>query len=117
MSEEIFDSQAALVTEQLSHTIDLLQADIERIRTVKEHADQLANHRLTSLERQVTDFEQRIRSLQESATQFKLLSSLATLHFTIRPPLLPTSASMTWFMISWRRCPRNIPPEKNLLRF
>jgi len=77
MSEEGFDSQAALVAEQLSHTIDLMRADIKSIRTDQQHADELANHRLTSLERQVLDFEQRIRSLQESATQFKLLSSLA----------------------------------------
>jgi len=68
---------ASLIAEQISHTIDLLRADISRIQTAQQHADQLADHRLLTLERQVADFEQRIRSLQESATQFKLLSSLA----------------------------------------
>jgi hypothetical protein len=70
-------TETDLIAEQLSHTIDLLRAEIKSIRTDQQHADELANYRLTPLERQVTDFEQRIRSLQESATQFKLLSSLA----------------------------------------
>jgi hypothetical protein len=74
---ETFDSQAALIAEQLHHAIDLLRADIDRLQRGQQHADQLADQRLMVLERQVSDFEQRIRSLQESATQFKLLSSLA----------------------------------------
>lgn len=76
MSNDPHD-QSALIAEQLHHAIDLLRAEIKAIRTDQQHADQLADHRLQSLERQVADFEQRIRGLQESATQFKLLSSLA----------------------------------------
>ena len=68
---------ASLIAEQLHHAIDLLRADISRIETAQKHSDQLSDQRLSSLERQVADFENRIRSLQESATQFKLLSSLA----------------------------------------
>jgi hypothetical protein len=70
-------TDAELIAEQLRHTVDLLQADTDRIRTAQEFADKTASHRLDALERQVADFEQRIRSLQEAATQFKLLSSLA----------------------------------------
>lgn len=70
-------TETDLIAEKLSHTIDLLRANINTIRASQEHADELATHRLTSLELQVTDFEKRIRSLQDSSTQFKLLSSLA----------------------------------------
>lgn len=66
-----------LIAEQLHHAIDLLRADIARIETAQKHADQLTDRRLEALERQAFDFENRIRLLQESATQFKLLSSLA----------------------------------------
>jgi len=77
MGEESFKPQTALVVEQLHHAIDLLRADISRIETSQRHADQLSDQRLTSIERHTCDFENRIRSLQEAATQFKLLSSLA----------------------------------------
>jgi hypothetical protein len=70
-------AEADLIGEQLHHAIDLLRADIDRVRASQQHGDEISKHRLEALERKADDFEQRIRSLQESATQFKLLSSLA----------------------------------------
>ena len=67
-----------LIAEQLRHTIDLLRAEIIQTRTALEHSTRLSDQRLATLERQTADFEQRIRALQESATQFKVLAGLAT---------------------------------------
>ena len=76
--QESLDPQAALIAEQLRHTVDLLRSELQLLRTTQGHADRLTDQRLALLERQTVDFEQRIRSLQESATQFKLLAGLAT---------------------------------------
>ena len=59
--------EAELIAEQLRHTINLLRAELK-----------MANHRLNTLERQSQDYEQRLRALTDSATQFKVLAGLAT---------------------------------------
>lgn len=72
------DAAAELLAEQLRHTIDLLRADHAALRADLAHANELANRRLASLEAQSADYEQRLRSLQDSAVQYKLMASLAT---------------------------------------
>jgi hypothetical protein len=59
--------EAELIAEQLRHTINLLRAELK-----------MANHRLCTLERQSQDYEQRLRGLTDSATQFKVMAGLAT---------------------------------------
>ena len=74
------DSEAAhdrLIAEQLGHTLDLIKAEMESIRVEQVHLSQMSTLRLKTLETQSTDFEKRLRELTESATQFKLLVSLA----------------------------------------
>lgn len=75
MSES--DSSAELVAEKLRHTLDLIKAENDALRTELSHQRELNNHRLTALETQGRDFENRIRSLQDSATTFKTWSGLA----------------------------------------
>ena len=60
------DISSALIAEQFSHAVDLLKAD-----------QRMAEQRIATLEKQAADYEARIRRLTESATQFKLLVSLA----------------------------------------
>jgi len=58
---------AQLVAEQFAHAVDLLKAETRR------QAEKIIN-----LEEQAKDFETRIRSITETATQFKFLAALAT---------------------------------------
>ena len=69
--------EAELIAEQFSHAIDLIRGDITLLRTTHESAGRLSEQRLLAVELRLVDFETRIRALQEAATQFKLLSSLA----------------------------------------
>jgi len=74
------DSEAAhdrLIAEQLGHTLDLIKAEMESIRVEQVHLSEMSTMRLKTLEAQASDFEKRLRELTESATQFKLLVSLA----------------------------------------
>jgi len=77
MSSNIDEAQNQLIAEQLGHTLDLIKSDLAATRLEQSHAIQLANIRLQTLESQATDYEKRLRELTESATQFKLLVSLA----------------------------------------
>lgn len=61
------DPEVALVAEQFSHAVDLIRAE-SRSQAEK----------ITALQVQAKDFEDRIRSLTETATQYKLIASLAT---------------------------------------
>lgn len=56
-----------LLSEQLTHTLDLVRSELNMV-----------NHRLAQLEEQKKDHETRLRTLTETATQFKVLASLAT---------------------------------------
>lgn len=66
-----------LITEQLGHTLDLIKAEIASIQAEQAHLTEMSQLRLKTLEDQAKDFEKRLRDLTESATQFKLLVSLA----------------------------------------
>ena len=76
MSER--DPANELVAEQLRHTLDLLQADLDMLAADRSHDAELYNLRLARLEAQAADFEQRLRKLSDSATQFRLLASLGS---------------------------------------
>lgn len=66
-----------MIAEQLGHTLDLIRAEISSVRAEQEHLTEMSALRLKTLEAQAVDFEKRLRELTESATQFKLLVSLA----------------------------------------
>jgi HD-like signal output (HDOD) protein len=66
-----------LIAEQLGHTLDLIKAEISTLQAEQAHQSEMNLLRLKSLEGQAADFEKRLRDLTESATQFKLLVSLA----------------------------------------
>jgi primosomal protein N'' len=73
-SEEVLNR---LIAEQLGHTLDLIKSELAATRTGQEHTAEMHALRLDTLEEQAADFERRLRELTESATQFKLLVSLA----------------------------------------
>jgi uncharacterized protein involved in exopolysaccharide biosynthesis len=66
-----------LIAEQLGHTLDLIRAELAASKAEQGHDRQVVSLRLSTLEAQAADFEKRLRELTESATQFKLLVSLA----------------------------------------
>jgi len=71
------DTHNRLIAEQLGHTMDLIKAETSAMRAEHSHLTEIADLRLKTLEAQAIDFEKRLRELTESATQFKLLVSLA----------------------------------------
>jgi uncharacterized protein involved in exopolysaccharide biosynthesis len=77
MTTDPDDSQNRLIAEQLGHTLDLIRAEISSIQAEQVHQVEMSTLRLKSLEDKAGDFEKRLRDLTESATQFKLLVSLA----------------------------------------
>ncbi len=72
-----FDPASALMAEKLSHTIDLLRADISALRAEQAHQKELFEHRVARLEVDAKDHEQRIRDATSGVTQFKTWSGLA----------------------------------------
>ena len=77
MTSEQEEAQSRLIAEQLGHTLDLLRAEISKIEAEQAHQVEMSALRLVTLESQASDFEKRLRGLTESATQFRLLVSLA----------------------------------------
>jgi hypothetical protein len=77
VTAEIEAAQSKLIAEQLGHTLDLIIAELAATRAEQEHQAEMSVMRLNTLEVQAADFEKRLRDLTESATQFKLLVSLA----------------------------------------
>jgi len=77
MPADIDNSQNRLIAEQLGHTVDLIKAELAATRNEQSHLAEMSALRLHTLEVQASDFEKRLRELTESATQFKLLVSLA----------------------------------------
>ncbi len=77
MTTEQEEAQSRLIAEQLKHTLDLIKAELSATRADQEHMGEMSQMRLGKLEEQAADYEKRLRSLTESATQFKLLVSLA----------------------------------------
>jgi len=69
---------AALVAEQLGRTLDRVRGELSLLAERQQSADKLSEMRLAALEARASDYEARLRALQESAVQFKLLASLAT---------------------------------------
>jgi hypothetical protein len=67
-----------LIAEQLTHAIDLMKAEITATRSDLSHYQDLANQRLDQLETCKKDHEDRLRQVQDTATQFKVLAGLAT---------------------------------------
>jgi uncharacterized membrane protein YdbT with pleckstrin-like domain len=72
------NAQADLIAVQLRHTIDLLKAEMQRTNAELMHYKELSEQRLNELETCKRDHEERLRRLQESATQFKVLAGLST---------------------------------------
>ncbi len=70
-------AQNRLIAEQLGHTLDLIKAEIAATQAQQNHLAEMSMQCLKTLEAQAADFEKRLRALTESATQFKLLVSLA----------------------------------------
>jgi hypothetical protein len=77
MNSDDQETQNRLIAEQLGHTLDLIRAELAASKAEQGHDRQMVSLRLKTLEAQSTDFEKRLRELTESATQFKLLVSLA----------------------------------------
>ncbi len=77
MPQESEERSNRLIAEQLGHTIDLIKAELSAIRQEQQHNNEINQLRLKTLEMQASDYEKRLRELTESATQFKLLVSLA----------------------------------------
>ena len=77
MTREAEEAQNRLIAEQLGHTLDLIKAELAATQADQEHITEMSTLRLKTLEAQAADFEKRLRELTESATQFKLLVSLA----------------------------------------
>ena len=72
------DKSVALLTEQLRHANNLLQAQIRTLDARIAHQQAMNDQRLTALEDQIRDHETRIRAATEGVTQFKLFSGLAS---------------------------------------
>jgi DNA-binding transcriptional MerR regulator len=77
MSSETPEQSNRLIAEQLGHTLDLIKAELSATQQEQQHNNEINRLRLKNLEAQTADYEKRLRELTESATQFKLLVSLA----------------------------------------
>ncbi len=77
MTAEVDETHNRLIAEQLGRTLDLIKSELAATRSEQEHSVKVSNLRLDALEDQAADFEKRLRELTESATQFKLMVSLA----------------------------------------
>ncbi len=72
------DKSVTLLTEQLKHANNLLQAQIKALEVRLAHQQAMNHQRLASLEEEIRDHETRIRAATEGVTQFKLFSGLAS---------------------------------------
>jgi uncharacterized protein involved in exopolysaccharide biosynthesis len=77
MPTETDEPSRRLIAEQLGHTLDLIKAELSATRQELQHDNEINQLRLKTLEDQAADYEKRLRELTESATQFRLLVSLA----------------------------------------
>jgi uncharacterized protein involved in exopolysaccharide biosynthesis len=77
MSSETEEKSNRLIAEQLGHTLDLIKAELSVTQQEQQHNNEINQLRLKNLEAQAADYEKRLRELTESATQFRLLVSLA----------------------------------------
>lgn len=72
------DLEGALIASQLKHTVDLLKAEIRRLRDELEHQKDIATRRLNSLEAIGEDHEDRIRAATNGVTQLKVWAGFST---------------------------------------
>ena len=73
---ETIDPQIALISEQLRHALDLQQARIDAIIAKANEDRQLTNLRLTHVEDDTKDHEDRLRANTDGVTQFKLIAGI-----------------------------------------
>jgi hypothetical protein len=94
MTETTPNRQAELMAEKLMHALDLMRAEMRellittdkkisalegemvRLREAQAHQTRLADQRLERLEKDVQDHEERIRTVTDGVTQFKVWSGL-----------------------------------------
>ena len=62
--------EGRLITEQLRHMIDLIDARLDRIEQNQMHLREMLEHRMGYLEQQMEDHEGRIRAATEGVTHF-----------------------------------------------
>jgi hypothetical protein len=72
------DKTYELLSEQLRHASNLLQAQIQSLDAKLTHQGAMNHQRLAMLEEGIRDHETRIRAATEGVTQFKLFSGLAS---------------------------------------
>jgi hypothetical protein len=67
-----------LIAEQLSHALDLIKAENAATRAKLDHESEVLRMEISTLKAWKEDAESRLRSVQDSATQFKVLAGMAT---------------------------------------
>lgn len=71
------EGNPGLIAEQFRHMVDLIRADLAGMQKELEHLKEMDERRLEALEKCKDDHEERIRSLQDGVTTFKVWSGLA----------------------------------------
>jgi hypothetical protein len=72
------ENQAALISAQMKHALDLIKGDLEMIQTKLDHQAEMNSHRLKELEIRCDDHETRLRTVSEGVTTFKVWTGLAS---------------------------------------
>ena len=70
--------QSKLIAHQLKHTIDLFRFEIDTLKTEQKHIKEISNRRLSELEKNTRDHEQRLRRIQDDVTRNKVVHGLAS---------------------------------------
>lgn len=78
MNPDSSDLETALLKEQFTHMLDLMQGKLTQLEEQQKHDREFNAHRLDQLEEDTKDHETRLRSNTEGVTQFKLFSGLAS---------------------------------------
>ena len=68
--------QMEVILERFSRATNLLRTDLRELRLTLQHAIELNQVRLATLEKQADDHELRLRAASEGVTQFKVWSGL-----------------------------------------
>lgn len=66
------DDNAALIAERLGRAMDGLHAELKELRQGQVHLLALSDQRLSTLEKLVSDHEERIRRNSEAVTRFSV---------------------------------------------
>ena len=72
------NEEFSLVAEQLRHLVDIQQAKVDALKAELAHYKELTDRRLCDLEKRVDDHEQRLRTVTDGVTQFKMFAGLAS---------------------------------------